>query len=224
LQHPDTSPFGEANSVAIRDGIAAGAVAEALKTDPGSVRFNDTATRGFSGSTGVGALPDMLAFTPDGKRLLVANEGESTALVDPRGSVSIIGVASRNVVATAGFGGNIGFNGSAIRTFSGIKGGTSMDFEPEYIAANGDGSKAYVVLQEANAVATLDLTTHRFTSVTGLGVKDFSQAGNPSTRRFGSRSALRLRRPLVLDPRHRWQHRLRQRQPTGRQGQRTEAL
>ena len=60
-----------------------------------------------------------------------------------------------------------------------------MDFEPEYIAVNADSSKAYVVLQEANAVATLDLATNRFTTVTGLGVKDFSQPGNaidPSDR------------------------------------------
>ncbi len=94
-------------------------------------------------------------------------------------------MGTRNVVATAGFGGSINFNGSAIRTFNGIKGGTSMDFEPEYIAVNADSSKAYVVLQEANAVATLDLATNRFTTVTGLGVKDFSQAGNaidPSDR------------------------------------------
>ena len=185
IQHLDTSAFGEANSVAIRDGLAAVAVAAPLKTDPGSVRFYDTATRNFSGATGVGALPDMLTFTPDGKRLLVANEGENTALVDPRGSVSIIDVGTRSVTATAGFGGSIAFNGSAIRTFNGIKGGTSMDFEPEYIAVNADSSKAYVVLQEANAVATLDLATNSFTTVTGLGVKDFSQPGNtidPSDR------------------------------------------
>jgi PEP-CTERM motif len=183
--HIDTSSFGEANSVAIHGGLAAVAVAAPTKTDPGSVRFYDTATRSFSGSVGVGALPDMVSFTADGSRLLVANEGEPSPLVDPRGSVSIVDVASRSVTATAGFSGNIGFNGSHIRTFDGIKGGMTMDFEPEYIALDADGSKAYVVLQEANAVATLDLTTNKITTVTGLGVKDFSVAGNaidPSDR------------------------------------------
>ncbi len=185
VQHLDTALFGEANSVAIRNGIAAVAVAAPLKTDPGSVRFYDTATRNFTGQVGVGALPDMVTFTPDGSRLLVANEGEPSALIDPRGSVSVIDMATRSVVATAGFAGNVAFGGSHIRTFNGIKGGTTMDFEPEYIAVNADGSKAYVVLQEANAVATLDLATNRFTTVTGLGVKDFSQGANaidPSDR------------------------------------------
>lgn len=178
LQHIDTAAYGEANSVAIHNGVAAVAVAAPLKTDPGSVRFYDTASRAFTGSVAVGALPDMLAFTPNGSRLLVANEGESSALVDPRGSVSIIDMGTRSVLATAGFGGSLSFTGSHIRTFNGIKGGTTMDFEPEYIVVNADGSKAYVALQEANAVATLDLATNRFTTVTGLGVKDFSQAQN----------------------------------------------
>ncbi len=185
VQHLDTSAFGEANSVAIYNGLAAVAVAAPLKTDPGSVRFYDSTTRALTGSVGVGALPDMLAFSPNGNRLLVANEGENTPLVDPRGSVSIIDVATRSVTATAGFDGSIVFNGKDIRTFAGIKGGTSMDFEPEYIAFNADGSKAYVALQEANAVATLDLATNRVTTVTGLGVKDFSLPGNhidPSDR------------------------------------------
>lgn len=185
LQHIDTSAFGEANSVAIFGGQAAVAVAAPVKTDLGSVHFYDTATRSALGSVTVGALPDMAIFTPDGAKLLVANEGEPSNLVDPRGSVSIIDVASRSVTATAGFSGNITFNGSHIRSFDGIRGGTSMDFEPEYIAVAADGSKAFVVLQEANAVATLDLGSNRITTVSGLGAKDFSLADNeidPSDR------------------------------------------
>ena len=178
VQHLSTAAFGEVNSVAIYNGLAAVAIAAPLKTNPGSIRFYDTATRTFSGSVGVGALPDMVTFTPNGSRLLVANEGEPSTLVDPRGSVSIVDVASRTVTATAGFGGNITFNGSHIRTFNGIKGGTTMDFEPEYIAVSSNGSKAFIGLQEANAIATLDLITNRITTVTGLGVKDFSAPGN----------------------------------------------
>jgi len=67
----------------------------------------------------VGALPDMLTFTPDGKKLLVANEATPSvygsqigstiprvcapAPNDPLGSVSIIDVANRPVVATPGY-------------------------------------------------------------------------------------------------------------------------
>jgi hypothetical protein len=43
---------------------------------------------------------------------------------------------------------------------------------------NEDSTKAYVTLQEANAIGVLDLTTHAFTKIIGLGVKDFSLPGN----------------------------------------------
>ena len=53
-----------------------------------------------------------------------------------------------------------------------------MDFEPEYIAVNAAGTKAYVTLQEANAIGILDLNTNSFEKVVGLGTKDFSLLGN----------------------------------------------
>ncbi len=78
---------------------------------------------------------------------------------------------TRTVVATAGFAG-VPIAGSHVRL------NTGMDFEPEYIAVNEDGTQAYVTLQEANAVAVLDLNTNAFTKVIGLGVKDFSLPDN----------------------------------------------
>jgi len=53
-----------------------------------------------------------------------------------------------------------------------------MDFEPEYIAINQEDTQAFVTVQEANAIAVLDLTVNAFTQVIGLGAKDFNQAGN----------------------------------------------
>ena len=190
VQHIDTSAFGEANSVAVFNGLVAVAVAAPTKTDAGTVRFYD-AGRSFLGATTVGALPDMLAFSPDGSRLLVANEGERSASVDPAGSVSIIDVASRSVVATASLAG-VPTAGSHIRSFTGAVGGSAMDSEPEYITFNASGTKAFVVLQEANAIATLDLangsaTQNSFTKITGLGVKDFKTTANaidPSDRDY----------------------------------------
>jgi DNA-binding beta-propeller fold protein YncE len=120
----------------------------------------------------------MLTFSHDGTRLLVANEGTPNAVADtaytspdPRGSVSIIDVASRTVIATAGFE-NVPQFGTNLRTNVG------MDFEPEYIAIEKDGSRAFVTLQEANAVAVLDLSLNEFTEIIGLGAKDFSLPGN----------------------------------------------
>ena len=96
-----TSAFGDLNSVAIHGGVAALAFANSAdRRLPGLVVMYDTATRaplaGASPIT-VGALPDMLTFTPDGKRLLVANEGTPNAvadtaygLPDPVGSVRCV--------------------------------------------------------------------------------------------------------------------------------------
>jgi DNA-binding beta-propeller fold protein YncE len=85
--------------------------------------------------------------------------------------VSIIDMATRSVIATPGFAG-VPQAGTHLRTTVG------MDFEPEYIAVDGEGKKAYVTVQEANAVAVLDLTIDRFTQVIGLGTKNFATPGN----------------------------------------------
>jgi hypothetical protein len=53
-----------------------------------------------------------------------------------------------------------------------------MNFEPEYIAVEEDGRRAFVSLQEGNALGILDLARNRFTKIVGLGAKDFSVAGN----------------------------------------------
>lgn len=193
IQHIDTTMFGSINSVAINNGVAAFAIESSTdRTAPGVIKFFDTGTRALSAgvnSVTVGALPDMLTFTPDGTRLLVANEATPTAYsdvtLDPVGSVSIIDMNSRAVIATAGFAG-VTQTGSFLRT------NTGMDFEPEYITVNAAGTKAYVSLQEANGMAVLDLNTNTFSSVIGLGVKDFSAAGNsidPTDRDYVSGSS-----------------------------------
>ena len=53
----------------------------------------------------------------------------------------------------------------------------SQDIEPEYIAVSPDGTRAYVTLQEVNAVAVIDLTdptADRPLSILPLGAVDFS--------------------------------------------------
>jgi len=78
VQHIDTTSFDTINSVAIRNGVAAFAIEAAINTSNGIVQLYNTATRSLVDGTStisVGALPDMLTFTPDGKTLLVANEG-----------------------------------------------------------------------------------------------------------------------------------------------------
>lgn len=185
--HIDVTPYGAVNSVAIHDGLAAFAV-EATNGDrrnPGSVLFYNTRTRSLTGGVNqvtVGSLPDMLTFTADGKKLLVANEATPNVTADaaytspdsdPPGSVSIIDVARRRVVATAGLAG-VPMVGDNIR----LPEKTGMDFEPEYIAIGDYGLRAYVTLQEGNAIGVLDLARNAFTRIIGLGAKDFSRPGN----------------------------------------------
>lgn len=191
VQSLNTTAYGNVNSVSIFNGMAAMAFENSSdRTLAGQVVFFNTTTRTQDGAAiGVGALPDMLTFTPDGSRLLVANEGTpavygtlastsangtrsyNPAVNDPVGSVSIIDVGSRTVVATPTFAG-------VMQEGSNLRLNTGMDFEPEYIAINMDGSKAFVSLQEANGMAVLNLTNNTFEKVVGLGAKDFSLPGN----------------------------------------------
>jgi len=191
VQSLNTTGFGNVNSVSIFNGLAAMAFENSSnRTLPGQVVFFDTTTRTQNGAAiPVGALPDMLTFTPNGSRLLVANEGTpavygtlasisangtrsfNPAVNDPVGSVSIIDVDSRSVIATPTFTG-VPQTGSHLRL------NTGMDFEPESIAVSADGSRAFVMLQEANGMAVLNLTNNTFEKVVGLGAKDFSLAGN----------------------------------------------
>ena len=182
VEHIDVTGFGLVNSVAIHNSLAAFAI-EAPPPDrrhPGVVVLLRHAHAAAVGDPiPVGSLPDMLTFTHDGTTLLVANEGTpmpspisaDTPTPDPTGTVSIIDVRTRTLIATAGFDGVPQF-GTNLRTNVG------MDFEPEYIAVDHDGSRAFVTVQEANAIAILDLKLNAFTEIIGLGAKDFSLPGN----------------------------------------------
>lgn len=174
----DLRSYGAINSIAIHNGVAAFAIENTVNRElPGIVQFYDTSTRRLTGgvnSVTVGSLPDMLTFTADGSKLLVANEGTPNSypsLTDPVGGVSIIHMADRSVT-------NVSLGGSIPTTGSGLRSGLPFNHEPEYIAIDKAGKRAWVTLQEHNAVAMLDLTTQQFTGITGLGLKDYSLTQN----------------------------------------------
>jgi len=176
---------GAANSVAARGGIVAVAIEGATRTDPGTVAFYRAPTLALISTVTVGALPDMVTFTPDGKTVLVANEGEPNDdyTIDPVGSVSVIDVTNVNAptVRTAGF---EAFNGrrdellaAGVRIF-GPGASVAQDMEPEYITVSEDGRTAWVALQENNALAVLDVQAAMITAILPLGYKDHSLPGN----------------------------------------------
>ncbi|MEO5754640.1 MAG: choice-of-anchor I family protein [Chthoniobacterales bacterium] len=183
----DVTPYGsQANSVAAYRGTIAAAVEAEVKTDPGSVVFFDAATGSFLSQVTVGALPDMLTFTPNGRAVLVANEGEPNDdyTIDPEGSVSVIDLKNgvpnltQADVRTADF---TAFNNAplepSVRIF-GPNATVAQDLEPEYIAVSDNSKLAYVTLQENNAIGLLDVVRATFTRIAGLGFKDHSLPGH----------------------------------------------
>jgi hypothetical protein len=158
-------------------------------TQPGTVAFFDADGNSLRAPLVVGATPDMVAFTPNGDWLLVANEGEPNSYgeadsVDPDGSISVIDMRSGPAPATirtAGFGSfeskKAALQQAGVRIF-GPGATVSQDLEPEYIAVAPNSRTAWVTLQEANAVAELDVSAAKVTSIGALGTKDHSAAGN----------------------------------------------
>ena len=189
LNKIDLSPYGDGiNSVAVRKGVVAVACEADPKQDPGTVAFLDT-DGNFISSVTAGALPDMLVFTPNGEKVLVANEGEpdDDYLVDPEGSISIIDLSGgvENVtqanVKTASF---TPFNPlkkqlqrAQVRIF-GPNATVAQDLEPEYIAIGKDGKTAFVTLQENNAIAIVDIESAKVKRIKSLGYKWHVLPGN----------------------------------------------
>lgn len=189
---PSAQPdlFGDITSLALHPtkDLVAVSVPNSVKTEPGSVVFFRKNGE-YLGYLPVGALPDMLTFTPDGQTLLVANEGEpddDDAALDPDGSVSIIRLGNNETdlqsfqTLTARFD-QPGLPIDAQVRYASLKTGAvpnptpqqwAADLEPEFITVSEDGRTAYVSLQENNAIAVLDVASGHFTGVYGLGFKN----------------------------------------------------
>ncbi|MBC7776556.1 MAG: choice-of-anchor I family protein [Phycisphaerae bacterium] len=181
----DITPYGGGiNSVDFANGVAAVAVDAVPTTDPGKVVFLDM-SGAFLSEVTVGALPDHVVFTNDGTKLLVANEAEPATdySVDPEGSVSVIDMTPGASNLTQANVSEIGFTqfntDSAALTAAGVRifgpnTTVAQNLEPEYITISDDGNTAWVTLQEANAVAVLDLQNNTVTSIVPLGLKDYA--------------------------------------------------
>ena len=201
-----TIPAGAvANSIAVRaDGLALVAVEHPVKTEPGwlvvvDARSTTDATaldEAVLGAVRAGALPDMVTISEDGRYAVVANEGEPAEdfSVDPEGSVSVVALPRRVTAPTQSDVRHADFRAydapgalpDGVRVFGPTldpERPVSTNLEPEYVAVV--GSTAYVSLQEANAIAVVDLGSARVSDLWALGTKDHGLPGqglDPSDR------------------------------------------
>ena len=180
--------YGGVTSVAVKNGVVAVASPNADETLNGSVVFFDT-NGTFLKQVTVGALPDMITFSPDGTKVMTANEGQPNAnySIDPEGSVSIINIAGgipnlnqsnvTTLLFTAYNAQETALIASGVRKLK-LTSTLSQDFEPEYITISADSQKAWVTLQENNAIVEINLTTSTISDIWALGAKDVSIPGN----------------------------------------------
>jgi Esterase-like activity of phytase len=181
----DVSALGSVNSVAVKNGLLAAAIASNTAGNAGVIAVYGTdgmLRRSFP----AGVLPDHVSFSPNGNLLLSANEGEpigtvgQPTFVDPPGSITLINLSSGVDTATVTQIGFTSFDGRenelrarGVRIFP--TRAASVDLEPEYIAVSPDSARAFVTLQEANAFAVLDLTTNTVVDIVAAGLKDHSR-------------------------------------------------
>lgn len=192
----DLNPYGAVpNSVVVSNtcgGRVVVAVEAAPKTSPGTFELFDLAGNHLD-TAPAGALPDMVAAASNGRTFVSANEGEpaSNGSVDPNGSISIAKLhkCDQLNITTIDFAGVV--IPPSVRIF-GLNASSLQDLEPEYVAIAPGNRKAYVTLQENNAVAIVDLADQEIEAVRPLGFKNHGLPGNaldPSDRDGGANIA-----------------------------------
>ena len=177
--------YGDMTSVSVSpDGkTLAVAMQDADYTKSGRVLFFDCNNDGsltYNGIAPTGVQPDMVTFSEDGTKVLTADEGEpregysAAGVIDPSGSVTVI-VTETKAATTVDFGAFDSKREELAAVGVVLKKNTapSVDLEPEYIAVS--GNTAYVALQEANAVAVLNIDTLQFENIFSLGFEDYSK-------------------------------------------------
>ncbi|HLA32002.1 MAG TPA: hypothetical protein VJ047_13360 [Pseudomonas sp.] len=175
--HPSADMF----AVCVRD-------RDGLKN--GRVEFRAAADGKLLKTVEIGIWPDSLAFSPQGDFVVVANEGEgyvrdgegfrsgegSISLIDLRGGVA---AAQHSLIGLPDLAGVEGatqaehqrllerlIDGEELK----VPFGTSPEhIEPEYVTFSPDGARAYVSLQENNAIAVIDMRQGKLDQVFGLG-------------------------------------------------------
>lgn len=170
------SPDGSKVAVAIQDEDYAksGAAAVFTADEDGTLRDPQVYATGVQ--------PDMIVFAGN-NTILTADEGEprngiGNGVQDPAGSVSVIDLKEQTSVQV-GFEGFTAEELTAQNILIGQKDGVCfdpvLDLEPEYIAVSADSKNAYISLQEANAIAVLDIETKTIAAICSAGFQDYGE-------------------------------------------------
>jgi len=198
----ETISLGAANSISIFENTLAIAIEATDKTQNGAVLFYQLDNQGagtFIKAVKVGALPDMVTFSPDGNKVLVANEGEPNGdySIDPEGSISVIDITDAtpaDISTTINLSTDITFSSDllddedfdtdaerlSLLTTAGLKlagpNGTTLaqSLEPEYITVSDDSKTAFVSLQENNAIGIINLDNNTI-EIKPLGFKNWNE-------------------------------------------------
>ena len=189
-RHPLTSSITSVYADARGFGVASIVPTATTETDFGRIAFFDLSSGSILKTLDVGYHPDSVTMTPDGTKLLVANEGEYVAAVESTfarpGSVSVVNLSgitnasglsaltSGNVstydFSSGNLGSGVSLQGVRDNTLATNNSTTSAGYaniEAEYIAPTND--KAYVTLQENNAIAVLDFASGKYEAIHKLG-------------------------------------------------------
>lgn len=203
LERASYGGYTSTSVAAYKNLVAVALVPSSYDANPskGLVRFfwmGSDGTLTFLHDQEVGYLPDGIAFSADGRQLVIANEGQPSSNygIDPIGSIGIVDIS--NLARSPVFKyTDISFEGIVLPAGIRISGPghttQAQDIEPEYVSIR-DGN-AYVTLQENNGVAVVDLATRRIKAVQALGSVDFSkQAVDLSDQDGPSKAAVFLPR------------------------------
>ncbi|MEQ8708380.1 MAG: choice-of-anchor I family protein [Rhodospirillales bacterium] len=166
---------GEVTAVAIHRDLVAASTPGKKAGDAGHIiLFGKGSQRLATAETG--PLPDNLAFSPDGRFVISANEGQPSKdyKTDPAGGFTILdlidGPDKPRVRQVSLYGSQMP-DGARI-----VKPGASFasDAEPEYVTVDSNSRTAYATLQENNALAVIDLPAATVTGLYGFGFKSIS--------------------------------------------------
>jgi hypothetical protein len=176
------------SAVAFMDDVLAVSVHGPTKSSPGIVFFFDEDGDPEAFPVSVGEQPSMMAFTPNGRRIVVTNTGEASDdySEDPEGSVSLIRLRETFLgiepevehINFRDFNGRLEELRRACVRIYGPGASVAQDLEPESVAVSADGHTAWITLERNNAIAVVDLEVEQVTTILPLGFKRSLEPGN----------------------------------------------